>query len=199
MANSFTQLQTDVDTVARRSVDTITYQLLTDELNARLRLTLMESTSTITVNAESEALPADFLEARAMYISVNGGRHPIEIVSEFTQSNEYRSSGVPKQAVFTKGNVLFNPAPDGEYSVELRYIASLAALSGGSDTNDVMDTHYPIYLYGALKHFGAIIRDENAVNWWERMFEQAIENAERADKNRRYGGGPLVMQAGAVG
>lgn len=197
MAESYTQLQTDVNTLARRTVDTISYKLLTNELNARLRLTLMESTSSITVNAESEALPADFLEARALYLDASP-RIPIEIVSEFTKTAEFASSGRPAQALITDGNILFNAVPDGEYTVQLRYIASLANLSGGSDTNAVMDAHYQIYVYGALKHWTQITRDRDEMAHWTVMFEQAIDQAEKADNRKRWGAGPLRSHAVGV-
>lgn len=197
---TYTQLQADVNAFAVRTVPAVCYQLLTEELNARLRLSLMEATTTITINAESEALPAGFLQARAFYLS-DEPRTPLEIVSEFSRARQFRTSGRPRQVAFNDGVALFNPAPDGEYSGELRYIAKLANLSAGSDTNDVMDNHYPIYLYGALKHFSNFLGgdDGNRGMKWEAAFERALADAQRSDGLKRYGGGPLVSQPVAVG
>lgn len=194
---TFLQLKADVDEVAKRTVPAICYTLLEDELKSRLRLLPMEVTTTLTVAAESVSLPSDFLEPRHAYVDMNP-RRPVEIKSEFTANSRKDISGIPDEAVVVDGALLFNAIPDGSYSVVLRYLGDLGSLSGDADTNDVMDAHYGVYLYGALKHFCAITRDDESMARWMGLFEQAISAAEKADKRKRWGGSPLRMQAKAV-
>ena len=196
---TFLGLKADADNLARRTVDTVCYELLRDELNSRLRVTEMEAEADITINAEEEALPAGFLEQRGFYLDTNPRRW-LEVVNEFTHATQHRTSGVPRQVKFTKEAAQFNPVPDGEYTGKLRYLAALAALSGDSDTNDVLDTYYRVYLYGALKHFAsAILLDETRAAYWGGLFEAALSEAHKADERKRFGTGPLISKASRVG
>lgn len=198
---SYTQLQADVNEVATRTVSTLAYTSLTAELNARLRLTLMEATDNITTadDVEAYALAADFLEARNVFLFSAGlvaqgiPRLPVQLTTEFDANVSLSLSGLPTEAHISKGSIRLNPIPDAEYTLRIRYIAKLADLSGGSDTNDVMDNHYNIYLYGALKHHTALTRDMEMTAHWGGMFEEAVKQAELADARKLYGTESLAV------
>ncbi len=190
-------LKIDVNQIAAAAVPSVCYELLRDELNSRLSVTVMESEATITANAESEALPADFLEARHLYIDANP-RCAIRVKPEFSANSRHDATGEPREAVIIDGNILFNPVPDGAYTIKLRYLAKLAALSADTDTTPVMDAHYGVYLYGTLKHYALLRDDDAALARWDRSFEMAIRAAEKSDTRKRYGASPLVMNPGAV-
>ena len=196
MAN-YLGLKVDANQQARAAVPDLCYQLMIDELNARLTLTLMESTATITVNAESEALPADFREGRHLYLDTDP-RRVIQIKSEFSANACRSDSGMPAEAVVVDGALLFAPTPDGEYTAKLRYLASLPELSADTDTSDVMDAHYGLYLFGALKHYAILSGDDAAEVRWTRAFETAVAAAEKSDTRKRYGASPLTMTPLAV-
>lgn len=185
-------LKIDANELAGGVVPHVCYQLLTDELNSRLTLTVMESEATIAADAESEALPADFLEPRHMYVD-GDLRYVIEVKSEFSANAHRLGSGIPTEAVIVDGNVLFNAIPDVEHTVKLRYLAKLSNLSADTDTTPVMDAHYSIYLYGVLKHY-AMMKGDDRLALWSASFESAVRAAEMADTRKRYGGSPLVSK-----
>ncbi len=190
--STFLDLKTDVNEIASRTVGDFAYKSLTAELNARLRLVEMEATSDIatTDDVEGYALPSDYLETVSLF-AFGGGlsvpRLPVVLTDEFMTSGSLSLSGAPVEASITKGFIRFNPVPDNTYTVRLRYIASLADMSANDDTNDVLDGFYNIYLYGALKHWTALIRETERMQHWSGLFGEAIAQAEGATARSRYG------------
>ncbi len=197
--STFLTLKTDVNQIADRTVADSAYRALTSELNSRLRLTIMESFSVITTvdDTESYALPTDFLEGRNIYINATP-RTPVALTTQFSQYSSHNESGRPTEASVIDAALLLNPIPDAAYSVVLRYIAKIDALSGDADTNDILDCHYNVYLYGALKHHTALTRDIEMTAHWGGMFEQAIAQAQKSDARRLYGAESLAMTPEAI-
>lgn len=188
---TFLELKTDVNEIASRTVPDYTYKALTAELNARLRVVEMEATTDIStvVSTEKYNLPSNYLETINLF-AFGGGistRIPIMLTNEGMTSGSLSLSGVPVEAVIVKDLIGFNPIPDNVYTIRLRYIASLANLSGDSDTNDVLDGFYNIYLYGALKHWTALTRNMERMQHWSGLFEEAVAQAEAATARARYG------------
>lgn len=192
---TYTQLQADVNEVATRTVSALAYTSLTAELNARLRLTLMETGGAINTVSGTSAydLPSGTLELRYLNAGLSGLTTPVTLTTEVSLTASLKTSGRPVEAVVIDGKIILNPVPDDVYAIGYRGIGRLADLSGGSDTNDVMDNHYNIYLYGALKHHTAITRDIEMTAHWGGMFEEAIKQAELADARKLYGAESLAI------
>lgn len=192
--NDYGELQTAVQSFFIRSdfPDTV-YSLATAELNRRLRLREMESTSTLSVSSESASLPSDYLMMRHVYID-SDPRFELDAVSEFAKNASYRSSGRPATYTIAGDTILFNPVPDGTYSVDIRYIAKLDDFSSDSDTNDVLATFPEIYLYACLKHAAVWAQDTELATGYGGLLDTAIERAHQANQAARYGG-PLSSVA----
>lgn len=193
--STFAELKAAVETrTVRTDFPDDVYTLAQAELYSRLRLREMESTSSLTVNAEEENLPADFLEARHLYVD-RTPRLVIEIVDEFAKDADFQSSGVPATATILGTKVRFNPVPDGSYTVLLRYIAKPATFSADSDTNTILTNYPSLFLYASLKHFSAwAMRPEDGAVY-DAMLESELGRVQAQDKRSRYGGGPLRSRA----
>lgn len=191
---TYLDLRNDVaDWLARDDVPLSVYRLATAELNARLRLIEMEATTSLAVSTEATNLPSDFLEVRGVYLD-RDERMPLDATSEFAKNTAYETTGDPRTYIITGGatpQILVNPSPDGAYTLFLRYVARLAALSADTDTNDVLTNYPALYLYASLKQAAAWSQDRELVGSYAAMLEDELTRVERSNERRRFGSGPL--------
>ena len=142
----------------------------------------MESTSSLAISAESVALPSDFLEVRHAYLD-RDPRIVLDVSDEFSKTADYDKSGVPRTYSVIDGNMIFNPVPDGSYTVFLRYIAKLSDFSSDSDTNTVLTTHPALFLYASLKHAGIWAQDMEASGIYAAALEEEIKRVMMSDRD----------------
>lgn len=180
-----------------RAPNAMVYDLVTADINQRMRLAVMEATTTL-VEAASVSLPSGFLEVVSIYRDTNP-RTALRPASPQTTNRTYITSGTPQTYAIVDDagtkKLILNPAPNGSENIELRYYAALSDLSADSDENDVLTTYPAIYLYGALTHHALITRDVEKAQGWGAVYREAMEQAERDDTNRRYSGTPVVPRA----
>ena len=193
---TFADLKTNVRSAFndRSDIPDFVYTLTTAELNSRLRVMQMESTSSLAVSVESTALPADFIEARHAYLDKDP-RVRLDLADEFSKTTDFRTSGEPKTYTIVDGFLLLNPVPDGSYTVLLRYIAKLADFSADADTNDVLVTFPSLYFYGALWQAAMWEGDGEAAAKYEQMFDAHLSRVETRERQARLSAGPLRSRA----
>lgn len=186
---AFSDLKADVETwTLRTDLPSNIYDLVTEEINEKLRVRQMLSDYSATATAESVTLPTDWLQFDALYVETGGTRIPIFPVSEFSSAVGYRSSGAPLEYV-TKNNTLsLNPVPDGSYTLGGEYYARLANLSGDADTNDVLDDFEGIYFAGAMHFAYNFTRNTEEEAKWGQRFYSRIDTANGANEGAKYGG-----------
>lgn len=188
---TFADLKTNVRNAFNdREPPAFVYTLVTAELNTRLRVLQMETEVDLAVSGESTALPADFLEVRHVYLD-QVPRVELDLISEFSKSSTYRSSGEPRAYTIINGFILLNPVPDGSYTVTMRYIAKLADLSADADTNTILTTFPQLYMYGALWQAAMWEGDGEAAVKYEQTFVSYLDRVNQREQRARYGGGPL--------
>lgn len=173
--------------IGRAPADVV-YELVTADINNTMRLRVMESTTTLT-EAASISLPSDFLEAVAVYRDTDP-RYALRPVSQHQLDRAHQTSGIPATYTIVDGAMLLNPAPNGSENIELRYYAKLSDLSADTDENDVLTTYPSIYVYGALAHHGALVRDPQVATWFA-AYEKAKAQARADDNKARFGGAPV--------
>jgi hypothetical protein len=186
---NFGDLKTRLLNLIGRAPADVCYELVTADINQKLRVTDMEATATL-VEAAEITLPTDFLEVIDIYRDTDP-RTTLRSLSPQSLNVSYESSGAPMFYTITDGSMRLTPSPDGTENIQLRYYAKLADLSEDSDTNDILTNYPAVYTYGALAHHGALIRDNNAINWYQ-AYDQAMRQAKTADQNKRYGLAPRV-------
>lgn len=102
----------------------ICYELVTADINARLRVREMEATDTLT-EAASVALPSDFLQMISVYRDVDP-RTPLSPTDTTGINRAHMTSGTPKTYAIVDGAILLNPEPDGAEDLIIRYYARQA-------------------------------------------------------------------------
>lgn len=128
------------------------YELVLAEFNRDLRTVDMIETASITADAEYEALPADFLQAISLHLSIGGVRYRLQPMQQDALNYNRPETGVPRLYAVTSDGLKLHPTPDAEYTLTLEYYEQIAALSGDSDTNVILSRYPEAYLYTSLKH-----------------------------------------------
>lgn len=191
---TYSQLRSYVETArGRNDIPAYVYVLASEEINRELRITEMESETTLSATGESVTLPTDFLEAKSLYIDATP-RLILTPTTEATQMIRHDDSGRPAFYSLHNGELVLMPIPDGTYSLKLRYYARLDDLSDDTDTNDVLGNHLDIYLYAVLKHVAMWERKVEDAAAYGQMFMNAVGTAEQNDTKRRFGGGPIFRR-----
>lgn len=186
----FGTLKSRILALIGRAPADICYELVTADINQQMRLRIMESSTTIAESA-TVALPADFLEVVTLYRDVNP-RTILKPLPPQTLHDVFAASGTPAFYSLEDGQLRLAPSPNGSENLVLRYYAKLADLSADTDTNDVLTKYPAIYVYGALAHHAALIRDQEAIALWGGVYEKAKKQA-RSDDNRYRMGGDTAM------
>jgi len=183
----FGTLKSRVEAIIGRSPADVCYEMVTSDINAELRLRLMEATTTLTEALEI-ALPTDFLGVSTLYRDVTP-RQYLQATSAEGIQKYAQPSGTPIYYAIVDGTMLLDRPGDGQ-SIVLRYFAQLGALAADGDTNRVLTTHPNIFVYGALAHHAAVIRDEAALPIWAAAYRDAKKAARAADAKYRAGATP---------
>ena len=155
----------------------------------RMMIRALESTTDLTIDAQSESLPTRFIGHRRLYLSVS----PVAMLTFLTPENfwtKYLSSETSQPEAFTieGDNILFGPAPDTTYTGKLLYYLRPAALSSDSDTNFVLANARGLLLYGALIQAATYIKDDAAIAKWAALYDDLLDQVFEQDKKNRYGG-----------
>lgn len=167
---NYTTLASVAAEVAGRSMVTGAMTLATADINRRLRVREMLSDATLS----SLTLPSDFLEAETVQ------------VGESIYSPSHASAQPGSRTYSIQNGALILEPVETTVSVALRYYARLAVLSG-VNTNDVLDNHPDVYLYGLLAHHAQMIKDSEGVQTWRPLFIDAVGDANRSDAMSRQG------------
>src|SRR3546814_15535069 len=82
----------------------------------------MEATATITADAESEALPTDFLGMRSIYIDTSPAA-PLDYFApqQLRTARAEGTTGQPRAYTIIGSNLILAPAPGSSYTVKVDY------------------------------------------------------------------------------
>lgn len=194
---NFGTLKTRIQSLIGRAPNEVCYELVTADINQELRLHVMESTITL-VEAASVALPSDFLEVVSLYRDTDPRTTLNLVTPQQLQRLHSGSSALPAHYAIVDGAILLQPTPSGSENLKLRYYQKLSDLAADSDENDVLTTYPSVYVYGALTHHAALIRDTEALGAWAQAYDMAKRQARRDDKKYRFGGATPVVTPRSV-
>ena len=168
------------------------------DFNSKLRVRAMIAQVSITVDAETEALPTDFLQARDFYTLSGQTKTPLVYSTPASMDTTSGTSTTGKPTSFTiLGDTLrFSPKPDATYTAVMNYFKKFPALSSTTTSNYILASHPAIYLYGALFHAANFLGGINPqqVQTWQQMFGTAMERLELNDREDEYNGSPLQVR-----
>jgi hypothetical protein len=178
---------------ARTDIPAHIYEIVLAEFNRDLRTVDMFETATITADAEYEALPADFLEAISLHLSIGGARYRLQVMGADALNYNRPESGVPRLFAITGDGLKLHPTPDAEYTLALEYYEKIAALSGDTDVNVILSRYPEAYLSTSLKHVAFWAKDWEAYAAYARQSEADKRQIEIMERKRRLPG-PMRMR-----
>jgi len=159
---------------------------------------LAEVATTLTVNSQYTALPADF--RGLIRLSVDGDNRSLNAITademqDFRYSNG-DTAGKPRYYAITKGQLEVFPTPDEAYTVNLIYTQDLTPLSDSNTSNWVLAEAPDAYLYGSLAHTAAYLRDDGRLQTWITLYNATIGGMLRDSQDAVFGRS-LKMRIGA--
>lgn len=206
--NSYTNLKAAIADWLNRSDLTTVIDDFIDAAEARFKRDAAlweEVKTTLSVSADSVALPDGFREPMDLYH--DGGTYygPIKIVN-VAQIAEQRDNagggtGVPRFAAYVQdgGAVIFAPSPDTTYTLTIRFKRAIDALGASQATNWILTNHPDIYLYGALVESAPYLKDDARAAMWEARLKGAIEEVRLLKDRQRFGGKLVARPQRALG
>ena len=168
------------------------------DLNSKLRVRAMIAQVNITVDAETESLPTDFLQIRNFYILNGQTKVPLVYTTPASMdtTNGTSTTGLPTTYTILGDTLRFSPKPDATYTAKMNYFKKFPALSSSVATNYILENHPAIYLYGSLFHAANFLGGINPqqIQTWQQMFATALERLELNDREDEYNGSPLQVR-----
>ena len=168
------------------------------DFNSKLRVRAMIDQVSITVDAETVALPTDFLQIRDFYILAGQTKTPLVYSTPATMDATSGTSTTGRPSTFTilGDTIRFSPKPDATYTAKMNYFKKFPALSSSVATNYILKSHPAIYLYGSLFHAANFLGGINPqqVQIWQQMFGTAMERLELNNREDEYNGSPLQVR-----
>ncbi|MDC3307077.1 hypothetical protein OAV02_00010 [bacterium] len=201
--NTYTSLKASIANWLNRSDLTAEIQddfikLTEADLNSKLRVRSMIAQTDITINAETAALPTDFLQIRNFYILSGQTKTPLVYTTPASMDTTSGTSttGLPTTFTILGDTLRFSPKPDATYTAVMNYFKKFPALSSSVATNYILENHPAIYLYGSLFHAANFLGGINPqqIQTWQQMFATALERLELNDREDEYNGSPLQVR-----
>ena len=171
-----------------------------DWAGLNLRVRAMETTTNLTVNAQTVALPTGFVSMRRLYLDGNPVKK-LDYLSPINFWSKYTSTNTAKPVAYTiEGeNIVFGPIPDTTYTGKILYYKKFTSFSGDSDTNWLLTNARGILLYGALVELFSHTGEDGKLLKWATMRDELAKNVSAADKQDRFSGDALVIQTDVGG
>ena len=192
---TFSELKDRLKDLLGRAPAAICYELVTADLNKRLRVDEMIIEDRFTAPDNPLDLPVRFLQIVEAYLDTD----PRQVLTPQTGqavNRQYVSGGSsPKTYRIVSDNMFFDVDP-GADDLVLRYYQALENLISNIDTNAVLETYPAVYLYGVLTHHAVLIRDTEAARLHAASWYESISQANGATLRRHTSGGTLQPVAG---
>ena len=124
--NTYSGLQASIANFLARSdlgTEIIDFIALAEaEFNRELRIRSMETTVSLSIDAETEALPTGFLGLRSIFLTTPT-KTALQFITPYQQHMTQGSSrtGVPKAYSIEGSNFRFSPIPSGTYTATVTY------------------------------------------------------------------------------
>ena len=169
------------------------------DFNSKLRIRKMVAQTSLTLNAETVALPSGFLQVRDFYILSGGTKYSLTYMtpSQMDQIKGTSVVGMPSSYTILGDTFRFAPVPGDSYTAYLNYYKTFDALSDSNTSNFILTNHPSIYLYGSLYHAAQFLGgvDPNRVQQWLQLYSTALERLEQNDREDQFSGSPLQIRS----
>lgn len=188
------------DDITARVEDLIS--LAESSLNRRLSLRQSHTTVSGTLAGTGIiTLPTDYLEMEGFRIdgAVSGGKLIYLSPSEFRNSDLNFGTGFPTHYTIVGNTIKCIKTPDSAvYTYDLDYLARIPALSVTSDENWLLTLAPDLYLYHSLLQAEPYLHNDERIQLWKLMSDNAIHELQGQDMRARYRPGVRRLPGGAV-
>jgi hypothetical protein len=197
---NFGTLKTAIaDTLNRQDLTSVIptfVSLAQAQFNRKIRSHRQITRGSLTIDAQFEALPADWLET----IRITMDASPIRVLTQISMDDltRYRTAidnttDAPVYFSHNGTDIELFPTPSTSYTGEITYYAKVTALSADADTNWLLTNNPDVYLYGALVHTAPYLKDDARIALWAGLLAQAMDEIEDETAAARFGS-PLRMR-----
>jgi hypothetical protein len=170
-------------------------------LNRRLRSPEMVTRATVTIDAEYENRPADWMETIRYQVNTN----PITVLEFVTpeeaiiQKTKFSAAGTPM--FFSTIGTQFQhvPAPDSSFTGELMYYGRIAGLSDSNTSNWLLTANPDIYLYATLVQSAPYLKEDERIGVWAGMLDRLMAEYEVAEQRAKTGSSRLASRTRTFG
>ena len=197
---NFGTLKTAIaDTLNRDDMTSVIPQFVSlaqAQFNRKIRSHRQITRGSLTIDAQFEALPADWLETIRITMDAN----PIRVLTQISMDDltRYRTAidnttDAPVYFSHNGTDIELFPTPSTSYTGEITYYAKVTALSADGDTNWLLTNNPDIYLYASLIHSAPYLREDPRLAVWAGLLAQAMDEIENETAAARFGS-PLRMR-----
>jgi len=140
--------------------------------------------ATLGTGQEYASVPADFAGPKSLFLATSHGPGEVKFLDyeELQQKKTHeRLIGRPRYYTVVGGEFQFYPVSDGDYPIELTYVARFAMLSDTNATNWILADHPDAYLYSTLLQSAPYLKDDARANTWAPLFQNAVDGICSAD------------------
>ncbi|MCW5697218.1 MAG: hypothetical protein KIS96_10880 [Bauldia sp.] len=159
----------------------------------RLRVNEVEAPLAATPGSRALALPADFLDPVALFLTTGGQHVPLRPYAAGTLALE-TAGGVPSAFAVDGDTLQLDRPADAAHSFVLRYRKRLFALAA-SDPNWLLVNHPDVYLFAALIEAADWENDDNSVLKYDARLKAALAELHGVE-GRHKAKAPLTADPG---
>ena len=162
----------------------------------RLRHMLKRANANTAADDDTVALPANFLEARDMYVE-GSPKKQLDFVtpSQFSKIHAGSETGKPVAFTIVGSEFRLGPTPDGVHTLEITFYQKIPALSDTTTSNDILVHYLDIYLYASLIEAEPFLQNDQRLQTWSSLYQMAVANATVSNDREQFSGGPLQMRS----
>ena len=166
------------------------------DMARKVRAIAMETRTSLTIDAQYESLPADWLETISIRINGADKRLVLASLAEIAdlRARSDDEAGEPTHYAHVAGGLELYPTPDETYTAELVYYAKPTALSADDSNNWLLTNHPDAYLYGSLIHSAPYLKDDPRIEVWASLYTNAIASINQASQDAKHSGTGLRLR-----
>lgn len=168
------------------------------DMFSRLRLRCMLTRATTTLGSDGyEELPLDFLQMwRLKLDEVELEFSPHTLMASFAED----WAGSPQKYYCITGEQLQLAPPSGGSPalLEMAYYAKPDALSDTITSNRILEASPGVYLFGSLVQSAPYLGDDQRIQTWKMLYDDAVKVLQDADDAAEFSAGPLVIRSAST-
>jgi hypothetical protein len=161
----------------------------------KLRRLETRVTANTVADQEYYSLPDNYIAMRNIQLNTDP-KTSLEYLTPEQMDRVYAGSmkGKPKAYSIMVNDIQLRPTPDGVYQIELLYYKHVNPLSDSNATNEILDNHPDIYLYGALVEAEPYLQNDKRIQTWSSLYDRAKNDIIDSNERDRHSGVALTTR-----